>query len=122
MTRRSALSFGEVFPLQDDGETLGHCRLPFGIGNPLRRGVGPAGLFAAQLVPLSEHGERPGVVALSPEDSAKIEVGHGVVGLESNRFAVGGDDLVQFPLGLQGEDEGGVVLERGSGSIWIASR
>jgi hypothetical protein len=34
-----------------------------------------------------------------------MQVGLGVVGLEPDRFAVGGDGLVQLPLGLQGEDE-----------------
>ena len=47
---------------------------------------------------------------MSPEDSAKIEVGHGVVGLEPDRLTVGRDGLVQLPLGLQGEDEAGVGL------------
>ena len=94
--------------------------------------MGPAGLFAAQLVPPSDHGERPGEVASSPEDSAQIEVGHGVVGLTPDRFAVGGDDLVELPLSLQGEDEGGVSLGKlgldldrlavGGDGLWLYDR
>ena len=90
-----------VFPLQDDGETLGLCRLPFGLGNPPGRGVAPAELLAGQLVPPSELGERTGVVALIPEDSAEMEVGQGALRLEPDLLAVGGDGLVQLPLSFQ---------------------
>ena len=86
-------------------EPLGQRRQPLGLGNPLRRGIAPAGLLAAQFVPLAKHRERPGVIALTPEDQAEVAVGLGVVGLEPDRLAVFGDGLVELPLGLQGDAE-----------------
>ena len=112
--RRQGQTFGvilgTVFAVQYDGETLGHPCLPFRDGNPICRGVMPAGLGAAQLVGPSEHGERPGVVALSAKYSAENEVGLGVVGFKSDCLAVGGNGLLQLTLLFQGQNEAGISM------------
>ena len=88
---------GTVLPFQQGREPLGQRRQPFGVGNPLRRGIAPDWLLAAQVVPLAIHRERAGVIALTSEGAAEIAVGLGAVGLEPDRLAACGDGLVELP-------------------------
>ena len=73
--------------------------------NPLRRGVPPDRFLEPSSCPLRIHLERPGVIALFPQDLAQVAVGLGVVGLEPDRRAVFGDGLVELPLVSQGDAE-----------------
>ena len=64
---------------------------------------------------LAKHRERPGVIARSSEVIAKVAVGLGEVGLESDRLAVFGDGVVELPLGIPGEAE----IEVGVGVVGV---